>query len=128
MKKKIMIVDDSILIRKEIEQLLEGTEYQVICQCKKGEEALVSYEIEKPDLVTMDIIMPGINGIETSKQLLNRHPEAGIIIISSLAYDKTLQMVADLNPSIPVVFKPIETSHFIEALSKVSKTLQTNKN
>lgn len=123
MKKKIMIVDDSILTRKKIEQLLEGTDYQVICQCKSGEEALIAYEKEMPDLVTMDIIMPGINGIEASKRLLSRHPEAGIIIISSLAYDKTLQMVAELNPSIPFVFKPIETSHFIEALTKVSNAL-----
>lgn len=123
MKKTIMIVDDSIVTRNEIEQLLKGTNFDVIYQCRSGEEALEAYEKEKPDIVTMDIIMPGIDGIEASKRLLEHHPEAGIIIISSLVYDKTLQMVQELGPYIPFVFKPIKKSYFIEALIKVSDAI-----
>ena len=107
MKRKIMIVDDSIVTRSEIEQLLAGTDFDVIGQCRSGEEALEAYEREKPDIVTMDIIMPGIDGIETSRRLLERHPDARIIIISSLVYNQTLEMVKSLGPSIPFVFKPI---------------------
>ena len=95
----------------------------MIYQCRSGEEALEAYEREKPDIVTMDIIMPGIDGIEASKRLLEHHPEAGIIIISSLVYDKTLQMVQKLGPSVPFVFKPIKKSYFIEALIKVSDAI-----
>lgn len=120
MKKTIMIVDDSIVMRNEIEQLLKGTNFDVIYQCRSGEEALEAFERERPDIVTMDIIMPGIDGIEASKRLLEHHPEAGIIIISSLVYDKTLQVVRELGPSVPFVFKPIKKSYFIEALVKVS--------
>ncbi|GLC80496.1 response regulator transcription factor [Lacrimispora brassicae] len=123
MKKTIMIVDDSIVTRNEIEQLLKGTNFDVIYQCRSGEEALEAYEKEKPDIVTMDIIMPGIDGIEASKRLLEHHPEAGIIIISSLVYDKTLQMVQELGPNVPFVFKPIKKSYFIEALIKVSDAI-----
>lgn len=123
MKKKIMIVDDSIVTRNEIEQLLQGTNFDIIYQCRSGEEALEAFEREKPDIVTMDIIMPGIDGIETSKRLLKNHPEAGIIIISSLVYDKTLQMVQELGPSVPFVFKPIKKSYFIEALIEVSDAI-----
>ena len=123
MKKTIMIVDDSIVTRNEIEQLLKGTNFDVIYQCRSGEEALEAFEREKPDIVTMDIIMPGIDGIEASKRLLKHHPEAGIIIISSLAYDKTLKMVQELGPSVPFVFKPINKSFFIEALVKVSDAI-----
>ncbi|ADL05942.1 response regulator transcription factor [Lacrimispora saccharolytica] len=123
MKKTIMIVDDSIVTRNEIEQLLKDTNFDVIYQCRSGEEALEAYEREKPDIVTMDIIMPGIDGIEASKRLLEHHPEAGIIIISSLVYDKTLQMVQKLGPSVPFVFKPIKKSYFIEALIKVSDAI-----
>ncbi|MBE7720291.1 response regulator transcription factor [Lacrimispora indolis] len=123
MKKTIMIVDDSIVTRNEIEQLLKGTNFDVIYQCRSGEEALEAFEREKPDIVTMDIIMPGIDGIEASKRLLKHHPEAGIIIISSLVYDKTLTMVQELGPSVPFVFKPIKKSFFIEALVKVSDAI-----
>ncbi len=123
MKRKIMIVDDSIVTRSEIEQLLTGTDFDVIGQYRSGEEALEAYEREKPDIVTMDIIMPGIDGIETSRRLLERHPDARIIIISSLVYNQTLEMVKSLGPSIPFVFKPIKKSYFISALLKVCDTL-----
>ncbi|WP_333650707.1 response regulator transcription factor [Lacrimispora sp.] len=123
MKRKIMIVDDSIVTRSEIEQLLTGTDFDVIGQYRSGEEALEAYEREKPDIVTMDIIMPGIDGIETSRRLLERYPDARIIIISSLVYNQTLEMVKSLGPSIPFVFKPIKKSYFISALLKVCDTL-----
>jgi two-component system chemotaxis response regulator CheY len=123
MKKTIMIVDDSILIRNEIGKILEGTDYEVVCQCRSGEEALETYEKIMPDIVTMDIILPGIDGLETSKRILNKHPDAGIVIISSLVYDKTLQVVQEMGATIPFVFKPINKSFFIESLKKVS----TNK-
>lgn len=54
MKKTIMIVDDSIVTRNEIEQLLKGTNFDVIYQCRSGEEALEAFEREKPDIVTME--------------------------------------------------------------------------
>lgn len=123
MRKKIMIVDDSVLTRNMIEQMLTGTNFDVTCQCRNGEDALETFEKEKPDIVTMDIIMPGMDGIETSKRLLEKHPETGIIIISSLVYDTTIQMVQELGPSIPFVFKPIIKSEFIEALLKVNDSL-----
>ncbi len=123
MKKTIMVVDDSILIRNEIGKLLEGTDYEVVCQCRSGEEALETYEKIVPDIVTMDIILPGIDGLETSKRLLNKHPNAGIVIISSLVYDRTMQIVQELGPAIPFVFKPINRSFFIESLNKVRNGL-----
>lgn len=126
MKKTIMIVDDSIVARNEIELFLQGTNFDVICQCRSGEEALETYEKEMPDIVIMDIIMPGIDGIEASKRLLERHPEANIIIISSLVYDKTLQMVQKLGHSVPFVFKPIKKSEFIETLLNVSNSQVKN--
>ncbi|MBA4697923.1 MAG: response regulator [Ruminococcus sp.] len=119
MKKRVMIVDDSIVARNEIEKLLAGTEFNVISHYRSGEEALEAYGKERPDIITMDIIMPGIDGIETSRQLLKRYPKAGLIIISSLAYDETIEMVKSLGDSIPFVFKPIKKSYFISALLEV---------
>lgn len=120
MKKTIMIVDDSILIRNEIEKIIKGTDYEVVCHCRSGEEALDTYERTNPDIITMDIILPGIDGLETSKRILEKYPNAGIVIISSLVYDKTIQVVKELGPAIPFVFKPINQSFFIESLKKVS--------
>lgn len=126
MKKSIMIVDDSILTRHEIEMMLTGADFNVICQCRSGEEALKVYDEKKPDIVTMDIIMPGIDGIEASKRLLESHPDAKIIIVSSLVYDETLERVQQLGPDVPFVFKPIKKSYFIEALLKIADSMQEN--
>ena len=85
MAKKIMIVDDSHIAQLQLEKILSDTDYEVAACCQSGEEALETYETVQPDLVTMDILMPGMDGLETARLLLQRHPDARIIMISSLA-------------------------------------------
>ncbi|MDH5753267.1 MAG: response regulator [Deltaproteobacteria bacterium] len=67
---KIMIVDDSPISRRSIRMELESGGYEVI-EASSGEEALYMLEKASPDLVTMDVSMPGINGFETSRRIFN---------------------------------------------------------
>lgn len=122
MKRTIMIVDDSLLSRHEIETLLDGTDFEVVGQCRRGEEALELFDELTPDIVIMDIIMPGIDGIEASRRLLEAHPGTGLIIVSSLAFDDTLNKVKQLG-DIPFVFKPIKKSYFLNSLLTVADSL-----
>lgn len=91
MGKRIMVVDDSRMIKLEIEELLAGTGYEVAAYCCSGEEAVEQYGQVLPDLVTMDIIMPGMDGLETAQAILEDYPDAKIIMVSSLAYDDTFE-------------------------------------
>ena len=89
MKKRIMIVDDSRLVRVQLEDVLQGTDYEVAAYCRSGEDAIEQYDVVKPDLVTMDIIMKGMDGLDAAEVILKRHPDARIVMISSLAYGDT---------------------------------------
>ena len=86
-----MVVDDSRLVRVQMEDVLEGTDYKVAAYCRSGEDAIAQYAAVQPDLVTMDIIMQGMDGLDAAEIILKKHPEARIVMISSLAYEDTFE-------------------------------------
>lgn len=91
MSKRIMVVDDSRLVRVQLGDVLESTDYEIVEYCRSGEDAIARYEDVKPDLVTMDIIMQGMDGLDASEVILKKHPDARIVMISSLAYEDTFE-------------------------------------
>ena len=93
MSKRIMEVDDSRLVRVQLEDVLAGTDYEIAAHCRSGEDAIARYAEVNPDLVTMDIIMQGMDGLDATEIILKEHPDARIVIVSSLAYDDTFERV-----------------------------------
>ena len=91
MKKRIMVVDDSRLVRVQLEDVLKGTDYEIAAYCRSGEDAIKQYAEVQPDLVTMDIIMQGMDGLDAAEVILKNNPQARIVMISSLAYDDTFE-------------------------------------
>ena len=91
MKKRIMVVDDSRLVRGQLEDVLKGTDYEIAAYCRSGEDAIKQYAEVQPDLVTMDIIMQGMDGLDAAEVILKNNPQARIVMISSLAYDDTFE-------------------------------------
>lgn len=125
MKKRIMVVDDSRMMELQIKKLLEDTEYEVAAYCENGEEAIARYGEVKPDVVTMDIIMPGIDGLETAQVLMYEHDEARIIMISSLGDNDMLQEVYGIGAQ-AVLFKPLTREALLGALKKVLTPARAN--
>ncbi len=91
MKRRVMVVDDSRLVRIQLEDALKGTDYEVAAYCRSGEDAIAQYAAVNPDLVTMDIIMQGMDGIDAAEIILKEHPDARIVMVSSLAYEDTFE-------------------------------------
>ncbi|MCQ4726099.1 response regulator [Anaerotignum faecicola] len=120
MSKKILIVDDSLFTFEEMKSMLSGTDYEASAHAKNGEEAFKMYAQLMPDIVTMDIILPGLSGLETSKLILGKWKDAKIVIVSSLAYDDTINKAAELGIN-NFIFKPFEKEELIKALDDVSK-------
>ena len=96
MSKRIMVVDDSRLVRVQLGDVLEGTDYEIVAYCRSGEDAVARYGEVKPDLVTMDIIMQGMDGLDASEIILKEHPDARIVMVSSLAYDDTFERAKNI--------------------------------
>ncbi len=117
MKKRIMVVDDSRIMELQIRKLLENSDYEVAAYCENGEEAIARYGEVQPDLVTMDIIMPGIDGLETAQVLMYEHDEAKILMISSLGDDDMLQELYGIGAQ-GVLFKPLTREALLAALKK----------
>ena len=91
MSKRVMVVDDSRLVRVQMEDVLAGTGYEIAAYCRSGEDAIKQYDEVKPDLVTMDIIMQGMDGLDAAEIILKNNPDARIVMISSLAYEDTFE-------------------------------------
>jgi two-component system chemotaxis response regulator CheY len=93
MSKSVLVVDDSAFMRKRIISKLTAMGYTICGEAKNGNEAIELYEELKPDLVTMDITMRGKDGLTASKEILSKHPDAAIVILTMLK-DKEYQNLA----------------------------------
>lgn len=88
MGKKILIVDDSSIMRKMIKQTLSEEQHTIAGEAKNGKDAVEMYKILKPDVVTMDITMRDMDGFAAAKEILNCDPQANIIFLSNLDEEK----------------------------------------
>lgn len=113
-----MIVDDSRMLLMQLQHILAETEYEVAAYCQDGETAITKYEEILPDLVTMDIIMPGIDGLEAAKAILESHPDAKIVMLSSLVYDDTIEEAKAVGAK-GFIYKPFEKEQVIDTLKKI---------
>lgn len=115
--KKVMIVDDSPFVYELMKSFLEDSDYSIAGYVKNGEDAVGMYEEISPDIVTMDIILPGMDGLETARAILDQWPGAKIVFVSSLAYDDTIDESKEIG-AIGFVCKPFEKDDLINALNK----------
>lgn len=88
---RLFIADDHALFREGIQALLSATA-DIVCvgEAATGEAALAQIDASRPDVILMDINMPGINGIEATRRILRQHPQAGIIMVTMLEDDASL--------------------------------------
>ena len=118
MGKRIMLVDDSRVVYIQMKQILQNSGYEIAEYCGSGEEALEKYSSVQPDLVTMDIIMPGMDGLETARILIEEHPEAKIVMLSSLAYDDTFHEAETIGAR-AFTAKPLNPDELLSTLARV---------
>ena len=116
MKIRTLIVDDEVLSRRGIEiRLRAQTEFEILAQCANGREALAAIEQYKPDLVFLDIQMPGMSGFE----VLARLPQAALpVVVFITAYDQYAIQAFEAR-AIDYLLKPIDEARFDAALERV---------
>jgi two-component system chemotaxis response regulator CheY len=86
-----VLIDDSRTTRTCLKVYLTEIGIEVVAEGERGEHALELYEKHRPTLITLDIVMPGMDGISAAKALLQRHPEANVVMCTSInSRDKIL--------------------------------------
>jgi CheY-like chemotaxis protein len=88
MSKRVLIVDDAYFMRTLIKKVLKEAGYEIVDEAKNGKEGITKYFELKPDFVTMDINMPDITGIEATRQILSKDPNAKIIAVTGSDSDE----------------------------------------
>ena len=87
MAKKILVVDDAMFMRKLLCDIVVKAGYEVIAEAGNGEEAYHKYKEFLPDLVTMDITMPEVTGIEGAAKIMQEFPNAKILMVSAMGHE-----------------------------------------
>ena len=117
-KLKVLIADDAIFMRTMIRDILEKNGYEVVGEASTGKEAVEKYQRLHPDLVTMDIVMPGMGGIEAVKAIMKIDPNAKILMCSAMG-QKALVIEAIQAGAKDFVVKPFQPSSVIEAITRI---------
>ncbi len=119
---KLMIVDDSMVIREKIEQILEHEEFEIVGTAKNGVEAVQQYQELKPEVMTLDITMPLMDGLETIKAIMDIDDSVRILVISALA-DKATLINAMKYGAYGFLCKPFNDLDLAEALEELVEDL-----
>ena len=118
MKNKILIVDDAAFMRMMIKDILEKNGFEVVGEANNGIKAVELYKKETPDVVTMDITMPDMDGIEAVKQIRAIDANAKIIMCSAMG-QQTMVMDAIKAGARDFIVKPFQPDRVLEAINKV---------
>lgn len=117
---RILIVDDSIIMRKNLEYIFKQDGHEVVGQAINGKQAVSMYEELRPDLVTMDISMPMMSGTDAVSEIIKLDPCAKIVMISAIN-QKQMVFEAIKNGAKHYIVKPIEAENVRKTINAVLK-------
>ncbi|MFI3123632.1 MAG: response regulator [Methylococcales bacterium] len=114
----VMVVDDSPIIIRKLTALLNTLGYVVVKTAENGVEAVETYEQYKPDVVTMDVTMPEMDGIEATQAIMSKFPEAKIVMVTSHGQE-TMVLNALKAGAKGYILKPFHQQKVYETIQKV---------
>lgn len=119
---KLMVVDDSMVIREKIALILEHEEFEIVGSAQNGIEAVEQYKQLKPDVMTLDITMPLMDGLETIEAIMGIDDKVRILVISALSDKATLIQAMKLG-AYGFLCKPFNDADLGEALEELVEDL-----
>jgi len=116
-KKTVLIVDDSPVMCSFLKKIFEESGYEVAGIAHDGAEAVEKFEQVRPDVVTLDIIMPKLKGTEVLKQILEKEPDAKVVMASSVSDAKTVMQCLKIGAK-RYIIKPYDREAVMTAVEK----------
>ncbi len=123
---RILIVDDSKLMRKRLADILETAGHTIVRECERGDQVLDAYATFQPDLVTMDINMPGMSGINVLRELKHHYPKSDVILISSENHELVI-LEGIRSGASNYIIKPFQEENVNRIVSQVISKSPQNK-
>ena len=116
--KNVLIVDDAAFMRMSLKMTLEKNGYAIVGEAPNGKIAVDKYKELQPDIVTMDITMPEMTGIEALQEIKKNDPKANVVMVSAMGQE-LLVKEAILNGAKSFIVKPFTENTLIKALEKL---------
>ncbi len=118
MAQRVLVCDDAIFMRTMISDILTGAGYEVVGEAETGLQAIERYRTLHPDLVTMDIVMPDMGGIDAVREIVKQDANAKILMCSAMG-QQALVVEAIQAGAKDFVVKPFQPSRVLEAVQRV---------
>jgi two-component system chemotaxis response regulator CheY len=115
---RILVVDDSLIMRRNLKTILTEAGHAVIAEASNGAQACLEYKRHLPDLVTLDITMPFMNGVDALKRIIGEYPDAKIIVVSCTSNNKIILEAMQCGAE-NYVLKPFTVEKVISVVNQV---------
>lgn len=119
---RLLVVDDAMIMRRLIRDVAREAGWEVAGEASNGAEAVAMYEALRPDLVTMDLVMPVMGGNEALRRIRSADPEARVVVVTALDQKQTL-MESIRDGAMDFIVKPFERDRILTLLNKVAARL-----
>jgi two-component system chemotaxis response regulator CheY len=117
MAKTVLVVDDMVFVRRVLIEILSQAHYQVVGEAADGAEAVALYKSLRPNLVTMDIVMPQMSGLDATKSILKLDKNAKVVIISAMGQEN-LVMEAIAVGARDYILKPFSAEEVLKTVER----------
>jgi two-component system chemotaxis response regulator CheY len=117
---RVLIVDDTWFQREKLISFFSQYGFTVVAEAENGVEGVELFERHKPDLVTMDVNMPFMGGIESVREIIGKHPDARIIMVSAMGDPMTIKE-ARLAGACDFIVKPFNSDILANKIEKLLK-------
>jgi len=91
MPRQVLICDDAMFMRSVVASVLSGAGYEIVGEASTGAEAVTRYDELRPDVITMDLLMPEMGGLDALKAIRAKHPDARVVICSAMGQEHLME-------------------------------------
>ncbi|GJM26003.1 MAG: chemotaxis protein CheY [Phycisphaerae bacterium] len=121
---QVLVVDDAAFMRHMLQQILVEMDCEIVAEAGDGKEAIEAYQKHRPDLVTLDLVMPNMGGLEALEKIRELDPKARVIVISAIDQRSSLMQAVKLG-AVDYVVKPFDRDGVKKALNRAMETIES---
>src|SRR6185503_1189627 len=114
----LLIVDDAAFMRNAIRGVFAQEAFAIVAEAENGRDAIARYQEHLPDLVWMDLTMPIIDGIDATRRIIERYPDAKIVVVSALGQEHLVQAALDAG-AVDFIVKPFDPDDVRRLFGKI---------